>query len=388
MAMNIPFLAFHLRSRNAAIRESSWGELRRAILNRATASMESPNWSKYTDTNNWSEDDLKFAVTRRDAPYRPLRGSKFNSQRPSTQALLPTLEHNTTLGSLEVLSNEILSQIIDDLELRSLLAFSKTCRLAHYVVETNASYRMVMQYLPRIREILVQTALDPWVPLRALRTELEWPYCRDCKRNGSAETNGPLLYVPTCERVCYKCLRENYGFWLIKAIDACNGFALNIEDLQKIPYLICTDRVIPQGKLKIVEEEHILIPIKCAILAAMRKWGTIAECFEQAENISPDRGRFPNPKDKITGNMYRYFREQRDFPEYGWVHSQPIVTSFDCSTTRFPRNAFPEPQDTFYGWAHVEMPYVKSFLEGTIPATSAGAVNGASSIGFLYAPFI
>lgn len=340
-------------------RTMSWTFWRNAMLNAASSRMKHPKWKEYTDASLWSEEDLQYVIARRDAPVKGIACCRYDSQRPAPQIDRIKIEGGVAVGMLDVLSNEIISIIIEDLDIYSLERFAQTCRLARYMIETNSSYKMMQQYLPRFKQILAHSSLDRWVTLGRLRAELEHPTCRVCGNNGTS------LYLPTCERLCFNCLRNNFTYWLLNMTQASECFALEAEDLQKVPVLHTVEQHFVPDQFPLTQQiTHDLVPIRMAMKAALIKYGTTEAALNAAEIIAPDRGRFPNAEEKQLGEHYRRFRLYKDIPAVGWMPYEPGL--------RIQRKlseplGFPMPVDEYFGWAHVEMPYVQSYTEGHVP---------------------
>lgn len=162
---------------------------------------------------------------------------------PEIQRMIPISEPPQPTGSqrfpvpassslgprMNALPLELLQNILELLDFRTLSRLSQVSRLAKYHFETLPAYRDVQKHASRTLITLQRTRLitvhSAAAILAALRTD-RCPFCGDF---------GPFLFLLTCERCCFNCLERNTSLTLLDVKLARNLFRLPGKDFNKIP---------------------------------------------------------------------------------------------------------------------------------------------------------
>ncbi|KAL9532994.1 hypothetical protein SMMN14_03534 [Sphaerulina musiva] len=135
------------------------------------------------------------------------------------------------LGTLDTLPLEILHAIFAGLDFKSLLHISATCLRGIDVVKSLPEYRDLTSHAPLALAALGKTRLIRHHTATDLHTALLSPSCTSCNQYGA------FLFLPTCQRCCYHCLRRNRSFWVIPLSVARKCFSLSVAEVKSIPKL-------------------------------------------------------------------------------------------------------------------------------------------------------
>ncbi|KAI1009056.1 hypothetical protein LB504_001965 [Fusarium proliferatum] len=179
-----------------------------------------------------SDDEVILKLTRNNEPDRckvidhiiPARLSRVHPERSESSFEL--------LGTLPA---ELLLITLDLLDFQSLSRLSRTCLRAKRVVENFVPYQQVIKHAPTVPTALIKAGLVGHYSSSAVYRTLRTDRCVSCTHFGG------FLYLPTCERVCFECLHQNRGLWMITIRMAKRFFALTYRQVQTLPIM----RIIP-----------------------------------------------------------------------------------------------------------------------------------------------
>ncbi|EZG08139.1 hypothetical protein H106_02625 [Trichophyton rubrum CBS 735.88] len=152
---------------------------------------------------------------------------------PITEPVKPSQANRrseiSSTGMLDRLPLEVLHQMLNTLDFQSLCRLSRVSRRGRSIVESLPTYRALMEYIPDALKALGETRLIQLHSADKLRAVLQSEACVSCREYG------PFLFLPTCERCCYTCLRYNQSLWVMPLSLAKQSFGLTLRDLKKLP---------------------------------------------------------------------------------------------------------------------------------------------------------
>lgn len=284
-----------------------------------------PSWEPVTDIRNWDFRELTGLLaedTQVDVSAY-VAGLRIDFPHPIPNGVadvsLPALGNPAgALGTLGRLPLEVLWNITERMDLEAFLKFAQTSRLARSLCKENFAFKAIAKYMPSMLLIFKGLGLHKWIPVSALRGEMQQPKCRSCGENGH------LLFVPTCERICINCLMYNPAYWCISPYDAKRAFALENDALLRLPVFRDTLRTysVNGGPLTLVYH-GLLVPIKSALRFAIEAHGSRDAMRAVAERDAPDRFYDNSATEQVTGYLHRYWRDT-------WLGKLP------CDPTQVP----------------------------------------------------
>ncbi|UPL03643.1 hypothetical protein LCI18_014577 [Fusarium solani-melongenae] len=197
---------------------------------------------------------------------------------------------HSSLGRLDLLPPELLLEVLNLLDFQSLSRISRVSLRGKRTIEALSSYRDVMTHCPTILAALGKTQLLRFHSAALLRQVLLEEQCVSCFEFGA------FLFLPTCERVCFECLLQNYAFWLTTVTFAKRWFALTDNQLQRIPIM----QSIPGSycvryRVK-YHRSFRLVSIKQLLQLAIDVHGSA----ENVAKLKPEPGHRISPKDLYT----------------------------------------------------------------------------------------
>lgn len=128
---------------------------------------------------------------------------------PALASTLCRKAPHSSLGRLDKLPMELLFLTFNYLDFRSLSRVLRLSWKGKAVVEALPVYRQVMEHCPTLLTALGQTRLLSFHSGPSILQTLRSDQCASCSYFGG------FIFLPTCERICFECLRENVAFWII-----------------------------------------------------------------------------------------------------------------------------------------------------------------------------
>ncbi|KAF4438258.1 hypothetical protein FACUT_5123 [Fusarium acutatum] len=217
----------------------------------------------------------------------PAKPSRIHPERPVS-----------CFGLLGTLPTELLLITIDLLDFQSLSRLSRACLKAKTVIENFAPYQQVIKHAPKVPTALTKTNLAGHYPPSVVYRTLQTDRCVSCADFGA------FLYLPTCERVCFECLHQNRGLWMITLPMAKKYFSLTYQQVQTLPIM----RIIPgtyclRTRDKTHKNPFRLVSVKAAKSLAIEVHGS-------AEKVAAF---LPNPA-TVGRKLYRLFKRYHEAP--------------------------------------------------------------------------
>lgn len=250
----------------------------------------------------------------------------YASQVPASH---PQREWQSTngLGCLNKLPVEVLDMIIDQLDIFSLIQISYTCRQGQVLAASFPSYAKLVKHCPETLAVLSQMKLLGLYTCETLEKALHSEECFCCGNFGA------FLFLLTCERCCFQCIRKKPASWVLPRAQAAKCFDLSTRQMKVLP----TARSIP-GKYYVAVDisrsrSQPLVSVRAAKLLAIGIHG-----FVMTECLHPRWAQLTR-KDYASFTMLR--RAQLYFPRHDprmLREESNTVNDFynGMGTTRFP----------------------------------------------------
>lgn len=135
------------------------------------------------------------------------------------------------IGQLNRLPFEILTEILLQLNIHSLLVFKQVSRSTASFVNTLPRYSAIRQECPDILRAAIGIRADSF-SCNTLYEILTTQSCATCSRSGN------YLYLITCKRVCYFCFTEHTDYFPVSSTKAANMTSLSLKTVKKqLPYV-------------------------------------------------------------------------------------------------------------------------------------------------------
>ena len=138
---------------------------------------------------------------RKDFELDIIRINPHDNERIRTSILQPACAPATSLGCLDVLPLEMLHEICQLLDIKSLFRFRQVNLRAQDVVCAIRIYRIIITYALETLCASLRTHIASWFILRDLFDVL---CARDCPLCGSF---GGFIFFPTFTRCCFPCIK-------------------------------------------------------------------------------------------------------------------------------------------------------------------------------------
>jgi len=137
----------------------------------------------------------------------------------------------SSIGILDRLPPEIVSLFLGMLDVQSLLRFASVSSRGDMFVQSQRAYRDLVTFAPEALLALSKLGLIRLHSVAELYTALRTERCGSCSEYGS------FLFLPTCQRCCWECLRYNPALRVLLPIEAKRYFGLSERHLQRLPTL-------------------------------------------------------------------------------------------------------------------------------------------------------
>ncbi|KAH8589190.1 hypothetical protein B0O99DRAFT_692758 [Bisporella sp. PMI_857] len=152
-----------------------------------------------------------------------------------TRCLLDNGRHKiqprNSVGQLDVLPLEIVTDVLVALDLPTLTAFRRVNRRAMSLVDSLHQYGTVLKHCPNVLRAIISIDAN-YFDCRSLYKTLSTSKCETCDRFGG------YLYLITCKRVCYFCFTSNLEYLPISATYAAKHTGLSRKELKHLPHIL------------------------------------------------------------------------------------------------------------------------------------------------------
>lgn len=138
----------------------------------------------------------------------------------------------SSIGALDNLPAEILLQILNYSDARSLSRLRCVSRAGQHATESLRAFREVVALAPQVLIALSKTGIIQFHSIASIYATLFTQTCVYCSNYP------PYLFLPTCERCCYRCLQQDRRLLLISSNQARQYLNISQSDLKRIPIML------------------------------------------------------------------------------------------------------------------------------------------------------
>lgn len=181
-----------------------------------------------------------------------------------------------SVGALDCLPAEILHEILEELDVRSLSRLSRASHKARALVYGLHPYRDLITHASGLLHSLELADIRHFHTTRKLHEALTSQECVSCGCFGA------FLFLLTCERCCYKCLEYNKALWAISTYTASNCFVLSFDDIDTLPVSFSVPGSYRGGIRVISKDDGVfgLVGVKALKELAIKRHGSIEKLTE------------------------------------------------------------------------------------------------------------
>ena len=137
-----------------------------------------------------------------------------------------------SIGRLDALPLEILHIILNLLDFRTLSRLTRTSHLAKTTVESLPAYRDLIKHATKALLALSKSQVIEYHSAETLHSALRSENCNTC------QSFAPFLYLLTCKRCCFNCVRSGGPLGLSSQRLVRVLFGLTPEEICRIPTLL------------------------------------------------------------------------------------------------------------------------------------------------------
>ncbi|KAI1129911.1 F-box domain-containing protein [Nemania abortiva] len=138
----------------------------------------------------------------------------------------------SSIGILDKLPLKLLyHEVLSELDFQSLTRLARVSIQGKYIIQSFPAYRALMNHASHALAALGQTKLIHLHSASDLLTALRTERCATCPEYGA------YLFLPTCERCCWQCLRSHPMRRVISPAAAGRLFALSLEMRRQLPVM-------------------------------------------------------------------------------------------------------------------------------------------------------
>jgi len=141
------------------------------------------------------------------------------------------IDRISSLGILNRLPPEIMSTLLGMLDIQSIARFARVSFRGNTFVQSHPAYRDLVTLAPQVPLALDRVGLIGLHSVAELYAALRTERCATCIEYGA------FLFLPTCERCCWECLRYNPSLRMLLPKEAERYFGLSKRHLQRLPSL-------------------------------------------------------------------------------------------------------------------------------------------------------
>ncbi|EEA25532.1 hypothetical protein TMatcc_006238 [Talaromyces marneffei ATCC 18224] len=257
--------------------------------------------------------------------------------KPAKPSAIQRSADTSSATLLDRLPLELLHLICASLDFQSLSRLSRTSLQIKTIVELLPAYRDLMKYAPRTLSALGKTKLISLHSSGELHAALRSADCVSCAEFGT------YLFLPTCERVCYGCLRRNQSFWMIAEATAKECFKIPQRQLKTISFTQYVPRHYQNARHGVFGQEQRLYAVKSVKRLAILIHGT----NRKVTGLLPTR-----PPPHLAN------KPLREYYEFKWLLNAPMEP-FQSDPLTIPPDG-PIPRNEWFDTASIYFPHLAS----------------------------
>ena len=238
-------------------------------------------------------------------------------------------DRSSSIGCLDRLPFEIVHIILSMLDVQSVTRVASVSIRGGALVRSHPAYRDMMGFAPEAMAALGKTGLIGIHSLTKLHATLRSERCVCCREYGA------FLFLPTCERCCWQCLRLSPSLRMLPPKEARKYFRLSQGHLERLPIISS----IP-GSYGILATAA---PKPCRLVSVKQARELGIAVHGSAEKLSEAFAR--RCKSFFTIVTGRYFQSERLV-----FHTQDSLLLPDQGSV---------PKDKFFGMASIPFPSLR-----------------------------
>lgn len=173
--------------------------------------------------------DADSALSRLSYRNDDLLKAMISITSPSKIPCAMLTDRASSVGSLDCLPPEVTSLVLGALDARSLAHFARVSFQGRAFVQSLHAYRDLVEFVPDVLLALGEMGLIHLHSIAQLYDALQSEHCGTCNEYGA------FLFLPTCKRCCWQCLRCEPSLRLISLTEAKRYFGLSERHLQHLP---------------------------------------------------------------------------------------------------------------------------------------------------------
>ncbi|KAJ8126476.1 hypothetical protein O1611_g7163 [Lasiodiplodia mahajangana] len=179
----------------------------------------------------------------------------------------------SSLGILNRLPAELLHETLRNLDFQSTIRFSRVSILGRNILCSLPAYRDIMNHAPHALAALSQTKLLHLHSVSQLHNALRNERCATCPEYGV------YLFLPTCERCCWQCLRSKPTRRVVPRTAAAKTFALSPKMVQQLPVMFSIPGTYGVA-CKSTQKSYRLVSVSAAKELVMSTYGSAGNAIE------------------------------------------------------------------------------------------------------------
>lgn len=176
-----------------------------------------------------------------------------------------------SLGSLDALPNECISQILSYLDIKTLTDFRRINRQAMQHIDMIPEYAAIVKYCSMMLRGLLSVETAQNISLQLAFEKLCTPGCEICG------DFGPYIWLLTCRRVCFTCSRSSRFLEPISRSLASYTFGLNSKIIKSLPCALSLKgryRPSDANHFTRYRMRHVLVDVESAHEAGIARHGS------------------------------------------------------------------------------------------------------------------
>lgn len=201
---------------------------------------------------------------RKDFELAVIRINPLDHERIRASILQPACAPATSLGRLDFLPLEMLHEICQLLDIKSLFRFRQVNLRAQEVVCAIRIYRIIITHALETLCASLRTHIASWFTLRDLFDVL---CARDCLLCGSF---GGFIFLPTFTRCCFPCIKTAPQLRLVSLADVKKHLNLNpalirnsVPVLRTTPGIYSMDEIPRKRRIHVLAEGSVIRAMEC-----------------------------------------------------------------------------------------------------------------------------
>ncbi|KAI1201137.1 hypothetical protein F5X97DRAFT_291458 [Nemania serpens] len=188
----------------------------------------------------------------------------------------------SSLGILDRLPAEMLHEVLRSLDFQPAVRFSRVPIQGKNILCSLPAYRDVIKHAPHTLKALSETKLLHLHSVSELHNALRKERCATCPEYGV------YLFLPTCERCCWQCLRSNPTRRVVSPTAAAKTFALSAEMVQQLPVMLSIPGTYGVA-CKYTQKSYRLVSVGAAKELVISIYGSAENATEAIIRRNPNR---------------------------------------------------------------------------------------------------